>query len=305
MDEQKKYFENLISLLEIEEREDKSQYDRGKIINSLDERIEKGVAWYQVKVIFTKIGLDKKHKVGIKKITHKDLPHNFKVGNAVSIFNIAPDQKGYFPVLGKISAVGDDFMHIAVDTNDFPELPDWFDYGSLGVEKEFNMPTYKRMKRALRKIISTNEESLSRLRDVILEMDEPRFTESTINLSELNDSFLNKYQKLAIIRVLQAEDIAIIHGPPGTGKTTTLVETIRFVLKNEDQVLVTAPSNTAVDLLTEKLSKMGLSVLRLGNPEKISSKAQKNTLDSLVPNHKDYYFLDALRNKYEKTKSFI
>jgi len=298
------YFQNLLNLLDIEEKEDKSQHSKTKVLKSLNERVEKGIAWYQIKVTFINIGLENKHLIGVERITNKEIPHVFKVGNTVSIFNSSPDREGYRPIQGLVTAVEEDIMHIAVEIDEFPdELPDWLDYGSLGVEKEFNMPTYKKMRKAVKSMMKGRSKRDSKLRDVILQKNKPTFKKIEINIKELNDSDLNNSQKIAIQRVLQSQDIAIIHGPPGTGKTTTLVEAIFYVLKTEKQVLVTAPSNAAVDLLTLKLSERGLKVLRLGNPEKIIAK--KNTLSHYISENSDYYFLEQLRKQYQKYKNLI
>ena len=296
MQNKKEYFQNLINLLDIEEKEDNEQYARRKITNTLKERIEKGITWYPVKTTFINIGIGNKHLIGIEKIVNKEMPHSFWVGNMVSIFNNTPDKSNYVPLSGLIKAVGDDFMHITIDIDEFPELPDWLDYGSLGIEKEFNMPTYKKMKKAMSKIRDANGGNLSRIRDVILKEETAKFTNQVKVFPTFDPTspFPNASQKLAIIKVLQAKDIAIIHGPPGTGKTTTMVEAISWVLANEEQVLVTAPSNAAVDLLAAKIGQKGIKVLRLGNPERIGSIASNYTLDTLISFHKDAFFFRAI-----------
>jgi superfamily I DNA and/or RNA helicase len=111
---------------------------------------------------------------------------------------------------------------------------------------------------------------------------------------------LNQSQNSAVQKILSAKDIAIIHGPPGTGKTTTLVQAIRQTLFTEKQVLVCSPSNTAVDLLTEKLHREGITVLRLGNPARISEEVLMNTLDAKVAAHESYKDLKSYRKTAEE-----
>ena len=108
---------------------------------------------------------------------------------------------------------------------------------------------------------------------------------------------MNSSQKKAVRKVVGAEDFAIIHGPPGTGKTTTLVEAIKETLKSESQVLVCAPSNAAVDLLTEKLSQQGISIVRIGHPARVTEEILDLTLESKIANHQDYKLLKDLRKR--------
>ncbi|MEJ7666911.1 MAG: AAA domain-containing protein [Hymenobacter sp.] len=107
------------------------------------------------------------------------------------------------------------------------------------------------------------------MRDILLGARPARFRaekpDDIFYPSPLNDS-----QLAAVRHVLAAQDVAIMHGPPGTGKTTTLVQAILETIRRERRVLVCAPSNTAVDLLTEKLAERGVNVIRMGNPSRVS-----------------------------------
>jgi superfamily I DNA and/or RNA helicase len=113
--------------------------------------------------------------------------------------------------------------------------------------------------------------------------------------SPLNDS-----QLAAVRHAVSAQDVAIIHGPPGTGKTTTLVQVILETIRRERRVLVCAPSNTAVDLLTEKLAERGVNVIRLGNPSRVSDLLLKHTLDAGVMAHASYAKMHAMRQTAEQ-----
>src|SRR5690606_21120605 len=114
------------------------------------------------------------------------------------------------------------------------------------------------------------------------------------------DNTLNQSQNDALNHIASAEDVALVHGPPGTGKTTTLVQSIFHVLKKESQVLVCAPSNAAVDLLVEKLSEKGINVVRLGHPARVTEEALEKTVDSLITKHPVYNDLKRIRQKKEE-----
>jgi len=110
--------------------------------------------------------------------------------------------------------------------------------------------------------------------------------EESIHLQLKTSQRLNASQQEAVNKILSANDLVIVHGPPGTGKTTTLVQAIKALLKQDhQQILVVAPSNTAVDLLSEKLADERLNVLRIGNPSRVSEHLMSLTLDSKMAEH--------------------
>src|SRR5690606_21473186 len=122
-----------------------------------------------------------------------------------------------------------------------------------------------------------------------------------IHFDDLN--ILNDSQLDALKKMMQAEDVAFIHGPPGTGKTTTLVQVIKQTVKEQKQVLVSAPSNAAIDLLVEKLSEQGISVLRIGHPARVTEQSLSKTLDAKIASHPNYQELRALRKQMEQTRA--
>ena len=177
------------------------------------------------------------------------------------------------------------------------ELPDWCDDGKLGINLLFDETSYKEMDIALEKVINASHNRLAHLRDVMYKIKAPVFEKIDVSI---HITGLNQSQNEAVRKIIAAKDLAIIHGPPGTGKTTTLVQAIRQTLLNEKQVLVCSSSNTAVDLLTEKLHREGISVLRLGNPARISEEVLMNTLDAKVAAHESYKDLKSYRKTAEE-----
>ena len=224
--------------------------------------------------------------------------HLFQVGKNAALFaNIPGRAASDRPTLsGVVTSVKRNKIRLSTTKED---LPDWTDEGKLGVDLTFDEVSYREMDYALGKVMGAYDSRLAELRDVLLGARPARFrpeAEATLYYpSPLNDS-----QLAAVRHVLAAQDVAIIHGPPGTGKTTTLVQAILETIRRERRVLVCAPSNTAVDLLTEKLAERGVNVIRMGNPSRVSDLLLQHTLDAQIMNHKSYAELRSLRQTAEQ-----
>ena len=159
------------------------------------------------------------------------------------------------------------------------------------------------MEFALKRVKSVTDGRLQELKKVLLDKEQATFSElDAVAPVPLQDR-LNASQNKAIQQVMLASDLAIIHGPPGTGKTTTLVQVIQRTLDNEKQVLVCAPSNTAVDLLTERLAEEGVKVLRIGNPARISESLEAYSLEGQMSKHPEYKRLRKLRKDVVEYRS--
>lgn len=154
----------------------------------------------------------------------------------------------------------------------------------LGVQLYFDGTSYKTMFAALTEVMEAKNNRLARLREAILgnEMVEQR------KLQPIHLMWLNHSQEQAVNRVLAAKEVAVVHGPPGTGKTTTLVEAVYETLRRENQVMVCAQSNTAVDWIAEKLLDRGVNVLRIGNPTRVNDKMLSFTYERKFESHPAY-----------------
>lgn len=277
----------LRKLLKIERDEDFAQYKQHFSRNNINHRKQNGVTWYPIVITNTEIGLGEYIAIDIERTTNHNEPHQFSGGKVASLFSNNTDESG--TLNGTIKVLGPNKLRLSLNVD---ELPDWCDDGKLGINLLFDETSYKEMDIALEKVISASHNRLSHLRDVMYEIKPPIFekVDESLHITGLNQS-----QNSAVQKILSAKDIAIIHGPPGTGKTTTLVQAIRQTLFTEKQVLVCSPSNTAVDLLTEKLHREGITVLRLGNPARISEEVLMNTLDAKVAAHESYKDLKSYR----------
>ncbi|MGZ4055494.1 MAG: AAA domain-containing protein [Bacteroidia bacterium] len=278
---------HLRKLLKTERDEDFEQYKQHFSRNNINHRKLNGVTWYPVIITNTEIGLGEYLSIDIERTTNHNEPHQFSGGKVASLFSNNNTESG--TLNGTIKVLGPNKIRLSLNID---ELPDWCDDGKLGINLLFDETSYKEMDIALEKVISASHNRLAVLRDVMYEVKPPAFdkVDESLHITGLNQS-----QNAAVQKIISAKDIAIIHGPPGTGKTTTLVQAIRQTLKTEKQVLVCSPSNTAVDLLTEKLHREGITVLRLGNPARISEEVMMNTLDAKVAAHESYKDLKSYR----------
>lgn len=160
------------------------------------------------------------------------------------------------------------------------ELPEAFTGGRyFDLHKSVNQVTYRRMMEALEGVLAAKDTRLAHFRDISLKLRKPVSEDYEVREKDFFDQGLNPAQKEAVTKGLMAKDVALIHGPPGTGKTTVLVEIIRQAVRMEKSVFVTAPSNVACDNLLERLVAKGLDAVRLGHPARITTELREHTLD--------------------------
>ncbi len=267
----------LSGLLAKEKQEDFEQHRQKVMSLPLEERIKKGYSWYPVTVSRSGYALGERAFVTVE--TPKlDGPHQFRAGKTVNFFTRQAD--AYQPEkTGVIQFVEKGKMKIILNAKD---LPDWLGMGQLGVDLLFDERTYLEMEKALEKVKKAKNDRLADLRDVLLGAQPARFHEGEW---QQHTTALNESQNAAVQQAVNALDVSVIHGPPGTGKTTTLVAAIQLIAKEEQTVLVSAPSNTAVDLLTERLAEAGLNVVRIGNISRIDESIINHTLEARLSQH--------------------
>jgi superfamily I DNA and/or RNA helicase len=217
------------------------------------------------------------------------LNHQFQSAAPVSLFSAA-DGNEQLSINGTVGYVDDQRMKITFFCD---EMPDWIDDGKLGVNLLFDSRTYDEMFKALNVLINLEKGRLKKLRDVILGYDRP----TVKKIDFISSARLNESQNAAMNGILAADDIAVVHGPPGTGKTTTLVESVVQLLREEKQVMVCAPSNAATDHLAKSLYARGLKVVRIGNLAKVESDNTALTLDVLIQQEKDFKQIRELKKR--------
>ncbi|MFT3739237.1 MAG: AAA domain-containing protein [Breznakibacter sp.] len=284
------------SLLLREKQEDLQQYKFLMAGTSLHERRKQGILWYPVGIEKTRFDSGERLLVKVSRPREHTEGHSFQSGKLVSLF-MNNGQKGEerFSVNGVVNQVWESEMLLTLNADG---MPDWIKDGKLGVQLLFDENSYLEMERAMRLVIEPNDERLARLRSVLLGDAEASFS----GVHEITSQRLNPGQNKAMNNVLAAEDVAIVHGPPGTGKTTTLVETIAQTLKTEPQVLVCAPSNAAIDLVVEKLHSTGINVVRIGHPARVTQENLDRTLDAQTARHLSFKDLRMVKRRAEEVR---
>lgn len=272
--------EQCLELLKLEKEEDLEQYKKKVQRLSLDERRKKGYTWSPLQVLQRGYTYGERAFIVVERTTQINQEHQFRSGMTVNLVTHQPAANRPERA-GVIYFVHKNRMKIILNAKD---LPDWLGMGQLGVDLLFDDRTYQEMEKALRTVLAARGDRLAELRDLLLGKQAPQPIElnTPISIPTLNPS-----QNQAVNNILSTPDIAIIHGPPGTGKTTTLVYAVKQLAPLENTILVTAPSNTATDLLTERLAQAGLEVVRIGNISRVDEDLIHHTLDFKMGNHPD------------------
>jgi superfamily I DNA and/or RNA helicase len=294
----KSELEEVLSTLKIEQEEDRIQYKEKVLKASLSERKKIGVSWYPIVIKESYYGLGERLILEIERPSNTEFSHQFQAGKVASLFsNYHNDGADNPSISGVVMSARPNSLKLTLFVD---ELPEWTSDGKLGLDLLFDETSYKEMEIAVNKVIKAKNNRLAQLREVLLGFETASFTslKEKKSFDKLNDS-----QNRSLTSILEADDVSIIHGPPGTGKTTTLVKAIQEVLKNEKQVLVCAPSNTAVDLLTEKLAEAGVRVVRFGNPSRVSENLLALTVDAKVAAHKDFKQIKELKKRAAEFKN--
>lgn len=290
------YFKQLQQLLHTEREEDRRSYQVLTQSSSAAERRTNGITWYPVAIRGRELSKAEYLTVEVERTIHTDLAHQFRFGGSAMLFSnhdAANDR-----IEGTITHISGNRLKISLRTD---ELPEWADNGKLGIDLLFDDNSYDEMQQALKLATALAEKKEEgRLIHVLTGSTPPSFN---TDIPEYTNAALNPSQQAAVNLILTANDVAVVHGPPGTGKTTTLVQAIKaLIAQGEQRILVVAPSNTAVDLLSDKLSAEGLNVLRVGNPARVSERLMSLTLDSKMATHSTMKDIKRLKKQASEFK---
>ena len=310
------------TLLQLEYYTEKEAFRKLTEQMGMKRKVKRGDAWFPLQVGKSFYNSLNQTAIEVFRTSDQDIEHNFEFGRPVMFFmvkkmgknenqgstalqqsenpsnanhkvqssNLKVQSIKYFSFTGTVSYVDGDRMVVTVpDSAPLLELQQSTD--PIGVQLSFDETSYKLMFEALDRVMKAKNNRLAYLRDLFYSHQKA----GRFSFEPMKFPWLNPTQERAVNEVLWAKDVAIVHGPPGTGKTTTLVEAINETLMRESQVLVCAQSNMAVDWISEKLVDRGINVLRIGNPTRVNDKMLGFTYERRFESHADYPQLWAIR----------
>jgi len=287
--------QNQLKLLQLEYEYEKEEFHKQLDKTGLIKRIKKGICWYPVSLGKNYYNSLNQFTIEVHRKENTDTEHSFEHGRPVCFFT--QNYKGeihYLSPIGYISYAEENTLVITLPSSSvYTELQV---SDLLGVQLYFDETTYQTLFEAIKDVIKAKNNRLSELREILSGSLSCNFR----SISPIRFPWLNPHQENAVNKVICAKDISVVHGPPGTGKTTTLVEAIYETLSRENQVLVCAQSNTAVDWIAEKLIDRNIKVLRIGNPTRVNDKMLSFTYERRFESHADYPELWSIRKTIRK-----
>ena len=263
---------------------EKSEFERLSGEQGVMRRVARGQCWFPVRLGRSYYNSLNRFVVEVARDeVADDVDSAFEYGRQVRFFYEALDGKiiyRNFPAMVSFCDGG----HMAVVLPSTSALKEIDGVARLGVDLAFDETSFAAMREALDDVASAKGSRLAELRDVLCGFVAPGFRE----LQPMTFPWLNASQQRAVNKTLCCRDVMVVHGPPGTGKTTTLVEAVYETLRREPQVMVCAQSNAAVDWICGKLIDRGVPVLRVGNPARVDDKVLSATYERQFEAHPDY-----------------
>ena len=263
---------------------EKSEFERLSGEQGVMRRVARGQCWFPVRLGRSYYNSLNRFVVEVARDeVADDVDSAFEYGRQVRFFYEALDGKIIYRNFQAMVSFCDG-CHMAVVLPSTSALKEIDGVARLGVDLAFDETSFAAMREALDDVASAKGSRLAELRDVLCGFVAPGFRE----LQPMTFPWLNASQQRAVNKTLCCRDVMVVHGPPGTGKTTTLVEAVYETLRREPQVMVCAQSNAAVDWICGKLIDRGVPVLRVGNPARVDDKVLSATYERQFEAHPDY-----------------
>jgi len=286
------------ALLQLEYDHERNEFQRLTETMGVGRKVKRGDCWFPLAVGRSYYNSLNQLVVELSRSEDSEIEHNFEYGRQVMFFaQSGLDDISYFKFTGTVSYAEADRMVVVMP--DQESVSRLMSHDAVGVQLSFDETTYKLMLDALGRVVNAKGNRLAQLRDLFYN----KGNAGKFSFAPMRFPWLNPTQERAVNEVLWAKDVAVVHGPPGTGKTTTLVEAIYETLRRENQVLVCAQSNMAVDWISERLMDRGVDVLRVGNPTRVNDKMLSQTYERRYEAHPDYPQLWALRKTIREMRS--
>ena len=289
-DQQQQEISHLRALIDLERQEERRLHLEVIQAMPLTERVGKGFSWYPLQVEEADFGIGGRPYVIVTR--EGDEAHQFRAGTSVNFFTVQAEARSP-QRSGVIQLLKQNRMKIILGGED---LPGWVNRGGVGVDLMFDERTYVEMDKAMETLASARGDRVAELRDVIMGVRAPEY--NPVDANEVADlTHLNDSQREAVREILGARHLSLIHGPPGTGKTTTLIAAVEKLLRNEHNLLFCAPSNSAADLVTLRLAARGINVVRTGNISRVEEDVMQHTLEVRIADHPDTKQVKKLRKE--------
>ncbi len=283
--------QDLLSAINEERKAEEVYFSNLSANKTIAERVDSGILWFPVVNVSTVYTVGEQIEMSFERTKNLDSPHKLKAGVGCRIFKY-DSAKEFSALKGVVSYVKKNKLAVILNEQVVSKSDLIGFKGQLGIELIYDDRPYKVMEQAINEVIKSGEPKLVALRDTIENQKASPVPPSDhrIDLHELNES-----QVVALNGVMQCPELGIIHGPPGTGKTTTLVQVIRHLTKEEKRILVCAPSNNAVDLLAMELDKIGINTLRVGNVSRIGDGTTHLALAEKARNHSEWQHIKKVK----------
>lgn len=293
-----KRYQDLLSAIEAERSAEEAYYRSLTIKKKIKDRVESGITWYPVQINKKHYTVGELVEIEVERVKGAGLPHKIRTGAGCDLF---VNDEGSTRFKGVVSYMKRDKMGIIFSASVFDkeQIPD---QGNIGVELVYDERPYQVMRSTMQAVIASQDLSIVALRDGLtapLTLQEAHL--SAARRYSLPD-YINPSQQQAVRQAIAARHVAVIHGPPGTGKTTTVCALVQTLLQHERQILVCAPSNNAVDLLAKKMDAVGLRVLRIGNVSRIGDSIAHLSLDEQASNHKEWSHIKKIKIEAEEAR---